>query len=431
MPLPTVDDDDEEPSYSININTEETKRMSFSNMFEIHDEKDTIEGKRQISSECDIIKAKVDYDQDEEQLKVVKGDEGEFYIIKHSKIDHPKSILKTSQDLEVEGESDHAPRGSVFFNLQDNEIKDFKKGTKVTWQPFKLKKSQSEPSQRAKKGKAGKKGKGKGKNRQKNEAQQKQKELDKIRKAEEKRKEREELEAMVEAENDEENSKQNTASPFASFIDENLDVEGIDDEEEDLEACNAPSTRKSSSVPNDMAKSPYFGDILMSFSTQTETKETVPEKKPADKVIKSAIKLLDVPTKADQLERDLKSMKADLEAQRDYLVRIDPDNLSTIFKSSIEFETVLNITKALQSGPQKWVNSHSEYLAQFMTKLTQVERFDMAVMFCSDDEKQDIFKLISSIESSLLAEKEQLNVDEDSSTLDTLISNLEGVRDVL
>lgn len=123
----------------------------------------------------------------------------------------------------------------------------------------------------------------------------------------------------------------------------------------------------------------------MSFSTETEHNETTKEEKKVAKksedVIKSAIAMLEVPTKSGQLERDIRSMKNDLNSQRDYLVRIDPDNLKTIFNSSIEFETVLGIAKALNFGTKKWVKTHSEYLVNFITKLTEVERFDMAVAF--------------------------------------------------
>jgi hypothetical protein len=45
---------------------------------------------------------------------------------------------------------------------------------------------------------------------------------------------------------------------------------------------------------------------------------------------------LEIPTKSAQLERDLRSLKGDLEHQREYLCRIDPSNLLSIFKSSIE-----------------------------------------------------------------------------------------------
>lgn len=188
----------------------------------------------------------------------------------------------------------------------------------------------------------------------------KQKELDKIKKAEKKRKEREELDEIVE--NETKNIK-TSANIITNFIEEqDYDVE--DDFEEDFEAWNAPSTRKHNSMPTNLAKSPFFSEIL-SFSSHTENNDVEENTKVKDEpednafnlkldsneqVIDPLVSVLEIPTKSAQLERDLRSLKDSINSQREYLIRIDPENLQSIFKSSIEFETVLQIAEVFSSG---------------------------------------------------------------------------------
>ena len=188
----------------------------------------------------------------------------------------------------------------------------------------------------------------------------KQKELDKIKKAEQKRKEREELDEIVENETKNINT---SANIITNFIEEqDYDIE--DDFEEDFEAWNAPSTRKHNSMPTNLAKSPFFSEIL-SFSSHTENNDVEENTKVKDEpednafnlkldsneqVIDPLVSVLEIPTKSAQLERDLRSLKDSIDSQREYLIRIDPENLQSIFKSSIEFETVLQIAEVFSSG---------------------------------------------------------------------------------
>jgi hypothetical protein len=110
---------------------------------------------------------------------------------------------------------------------------------------------------------------------------------------------------------------------------------------------------------------------------------------------------LEIPTKSAQLERDLRSYKGDFDSQREYLCRIDPNNLLTIFKSSIECDTILDIGKALNSGSEQWVKYRAEYLINFLYQLTKVDRFGMAIEFCSDSEKKNIIDVLDKIKAAL------------------------------
>ena len=113
----------------------------------------------------------------------MKDNESEFYIVRHYKEQKPKSILKVKSYIteeDTEQSADGSERNSVFFNLQENEIKNFTRNDVVTWRAFKLKRVQSTPN--ASVGKGNKK-KGKGKNRRKTKQELEQMEIDKIKKA--------------------------------------------------------------------------------------------------------------------------------------------------------------------------------------------------------------------------------------------------------
>ena len=223
------------------------------------------------------------------------------------------------------------------------------------------------------------------------EEEAKEKEREKMEKARKKREEREQIEMEVEN-----------------------DYSGSDD----MEVCNAPSTRKSRSQPISDNKSPFHGDTLVSFSDTS-----IPD------IQKSPVEELEVPTKSAQLERDLRSMKDDLEAQRNYLQRIDPKELPNIFKSSIETDEVLKITKAFNNGSKKWKNDNAPYLVNFLYHLTKVDRFDMAIEFCTDEEKEDTYKLINNLENSIELIKENEDLDGEEETADDLEVKLQVVSE--
>ncbi len=130
---------------------------------------------------------------------------------------------------------------------------------------------------------------------------------------------------------------------------EDMDVDDDFDFDDDLEACNAPSTRKSNSEQAIDSNSPFIDDKPFSFSQKA--KDFIQEEK------KIEIDF-EIPTKSAQLEADMRNLKNDLEAQREYLRRLDPVNLVPIFSSSIECDTVLQIAKAFSNGSKKWVRNN-------------------------------------------------------------------------
>lgn len=117
-------------------------------------------------------------------------------------------------------------------------------------------------------------------------------------------------------------------SKSISFADiAKMEVDDNFDSDDDHEACNAPSTRKSNSETRFDNNSPFIGDSIVSFS----------EKAFGFMKEKEEVKLdLVIPTKSSQLEKDMRSLKTDLESQREYLLKIKPSSLPSIFSDSIE-----------------------------------------------------------------------------------------------
>lgn len=208
------------------------------------------------------------------------------------------------------------------------------------------------------------------------EEQMSEKERKKIEKADKKRKE--EMDAQ-EAEDQQEPSDQ-------------------DSNDDEMESCNAPSTRKSKSVEYDDTRSPFHENDVLSFddhgnddNDQEETKEEADDddndyndhtekKQPhVEKTTEKAV--LKVPASMGQLERDLKSMKDDFDAKRDYLRNIDPSLLKSIIKSSIEIDTIIDFCEIFNRCSEEWINSNLQFLISFLQALTKLDRFGMAVEF--------------------------------------------------
>lgn len=133
-------------------------------------------------------------------------------------------------------------RSNVTFDFNNNEIRDFKKNEKLTWDISKTNQSVRNMKQK----KEPKKPKGKGKNR-KNQTKSKEEKLEKARR---KRQEREEAEKLAEEEIEEENSDQDNDielhSDDAQNHDKGINFAGMDeldvddgfssDDDEDQEA---------------------------------------------------------------------------------------------------------------------------------------------------------------------------------------------------
>lgn len=260
------------------------------------------------------------------------------------------------------------------------------KNDRVNWDIFKQNKAFDKAKN--KKDKKAKKRKGKGKNRMETDEEAKEREQKKIEKARRKRMERE---GEGEDDNEEENKEEEKEDLFNKITDMDVDDDFDEDDDDEMEACNAPSTRKANSQPILDTKSPFHGDSLFSFT------EMAP--KDDSKVISPKINL-EIPTKSSQLELDLKSLKSSVADQREYLKRIDPNSLASIFKSSIEVDTVLSIFKAFNSATKKWIKDNTVFLVNFVHKLTKVDRFGMAIEFLSDNEKSEVYEFTTKLENS-------------------------------
>ena len=202
-------------------------------------------------------------------------------------------------------------------------------------------------------------------------------------------------------------------------VTENKFLVEVDEDDEDLEAWNAPSTRKSKSVEYDDTSSPFHGDSTFSFDHEEieenegednkdeqfeeeemknienlDTKKKMHIEISEKKVEKIQLK---VPSNMAQFERDLRSLKDDNESKRDYLRNIDPKMLKPIIKSSIEIDTIMNIWEIFNNWSEQWINLNQEFLISFLQNLTKLDRFDMAVEFWTDDEKIDSSELINKL----------------------------------
>jgi hypothetical protein len=79
MILKTCDDDSPRGEKTFGILR---SGLNFKTGHEIHSEKETSPIRKQIKEECQNIKNQIAFDEDEEIIDVVKGEEGEFYSVK-------------------------------------------------------------------------------------------------------------------------------------------------------------------------------------------------------------------------------------------------------------------------------------------------------------------------------------------------------------
>jgi hypothetical protein len=82
------------------------------------------------------------------------------------------------------------------------------------------------------------------------------------------------------------------------------------------------------------------------------------------------------------------------------LRKIEPENLRSIFKSSIETDHILSITAVFSKVPNQWLNSNLEFMVNFMHNLIKLDRFGIAVGTLTDDEKEVIFNIITKLENA-------------------------------
>ena len=151
-----------------NFKMEEKKEALFSlnfsentinllNGHEIHDAKDTSPVLKKTKAEWEEVKKGIEYNTKEEHLDVVKSEEGKFYSIRWAKSLVMTPILKKAWSLSINFEGSETEKSNVNFDLNENEIRDFKRNDKVNWplQRTKLsyKNAKKNPKKRKGKGK--------------------------------------------------------------------------------------------------------------------------------------------------------------------------------------------------------------------------------------------------------------------------------------
>uniref|UniRef100_A0AAR2L0Q7 RNA polymerase II-associated protein 3 n=1 Tax=Pygocentrus nattereri TaxID=42514 RepID=A0AAR2L0Q7_PYGNA len=97
------------------------------------------------------------------------------------------------------------------------------------------------------------------------------------------------------------------------------------------------------------------------------------------------------PTNSFQLEADLRKIGDHLEVSYKYLKQIQPEAYEKIFQNSLEPDILNKILKVLQSFYIK--NEEPSVILAILKSLSNVRRFDMAVMFMSSVEKKGMLSL--------------------------------------
>jgi hypothetical protein len=82
----------------------------------------------------------------------------------------------------------------------------------------------------------------------------------------------------------------------------------------------------------------------------------------------------------------------------------------------------LDIGKALNTGSEKWVKQRAIYLINFLERLSKVDRFGMAIEFCSDSEKSDFKEFLNKIKGVLDQSTEGEDIDKKLSQLFLIFS---------
>ncbi|KAG8439731.1 hypothetical protein GDO86_005777 [Hymenochirus boettgeri] len=105
-----------------------------------------------------------------------------------------------------------------------------------------------------------------------------------------------------------------------------------------------------------------------------------------------------VPSNTFQLESDLRRLKGNPELLYMYLKQIEPPLYSTIFQKALDpdlFTEILNILREQYVGKE-----NTALILEILQRLSELKRFDMAVMFLSQSDKENVSALFAYIERS-------------------------------
>ncbi|XP_018417092.1 PREDICTED: RNA polymerase II-associated protein 3 [Nanorana parkeri] len=106
-----------------------------------------------------------------------------------------------------------------------------------------------------------------------------------------------------------------------------------------------------------------------------------------------------VPTNSFQLEADFRRLKGNQEMLYMYMKQIEPSSYTKIFQKALDPDVFNEMIKILRL---KYIeNEDAAKVLEILQRMSEIRRFDMAVMFLSETEKEDVRTLFTYIEQSL------------------------------
>ncbi|KAM5171440.1 RNA polymerase II-associated protein 3 isoform 2-T3 [Mantella aurantiaca] len=107
----------------------------------------------------------------------------------------------------------------------------------------------------------------------------------------------------------------------------------------------------------------------------------------------------DVPANSFQLESDFRRLKGNQEMLYMYMKQIEPSLYTKIFQKALNPDVFNEMIKILRL---KYIgNEDAAKVLEILQRMSELKRFDMAVMFLSEAEKEDVRALFTYIEQSL------------------------------
>ncbi|XP_068132699.1 RNA polymerase II-associated protein 3 [Hyperolius riggenbachi] len=105
-----------------------------------------------------------------------------------------------------------------------------------------------------------------------------------------------------------------------------------------------------------------------------------------------------VPTNSFQLESDFRRLKGNQDLLYKYFKQIEPPLYTKIFQKALDPDVFNQIITILRV---KYIeNEDAALVLEVLQRLSELKRFDMAVMFLSESEKRDVLALFTYIEES-------------------------------
>ncbi|KAM4037988.1 RNA polymerase II-associated protein 3 isoform 2-T2 [Anomaloglossus baeobatrachus] len=109
-----------------------------------------------------------------------------------------------------------------------------------------------------------------------------------------------------------------------------------------------------------------------------------------------------VPANSFQLESDLRRLKGNPDMLHRYLKQIEPSLYFKLFQKALDPDVFIEIIKILRL---KYIeNEDADVVLEILQTFSELRRFDMAVMFLSESEKQDVRSLFAFIEKAKMTD---------------------------